>query len=57
MVATGTAATKLAEYYSSYLPSTSIRSVLDVPAGHAMVTDTWGTACGVTGKPYINNCG
>jgi poly(3-hydroxybutyrate) depolymerase len=27
------------------------------PAGHAMVTESTGTACGTTEPPYINDCG
>jgi poly(3-hydroxybutyrate) depolymerase len=39
------------------VPVEHIKRVADMPAGHGFVADGKGGACGVTGKPFINNCG
>ncbi|MCK7501049.1 MAG: cysteine desulfurase [Comamonadaceae bacterium] len=35
----------------------NIKYVKDVPAGHAMVTVSYGNDCSVLASPYINQCG
>ena len=44
----------LQEYYAAFKASPIL--VADKPAGHAMVTEDKGNACGTTGAPFINNC-
>ncbi len=47
-----------AEFYKKLgVPDTNVDLVSDLPAGHAFVTDDEGSACGVSGDPYIVNCG
>ena len=45
----------LRDYYAPLGADTLL--VSDKPAGHAMVTEGSGSACGVTASPYINDCG
>jgi poly(3-hydroxybutyrate) depolymerase len=47
----------LESYYRRYIPSAGISYSKDLAAQHAMPTDTFGSACGTLGSPYINNCG
>ena len=44
----------LARFYSLY--KTNPMMVADKPAGHAMVTESTGSACGATQPPFINDC-
>jgi poly(3-hydroxybutyrate) depolymerase len=46
----------LLAYYQGFVPSSNIVYRSDVPAGHAMVTDDQGGACGSTASPYVNDC-
>lgn len=46
----------LRTYYESFVPGAQIAYRNDVAAGHAMVTDDEGAACGSTASPYINDC-
>ena len=46
----------LAQYYRSYLAAGAVAYVHDVPAGHGMVTTDFGTACGATEAPFLNEC-
>lgn len=46
----------LKTFYENYLPQENIRSRFDIPAGHAFVTDSYGSECSVSKEPYINNC-
>jgi len=45
----------LRRFYS--LHEAAILSVTDKPAGHAMVTERAGNACGTSAAPFINDCG
>ncbi|CAN7651470.1 PHA-depolymerase-like protein [Pseudoduganella sp. LjRoot289] len=47
----------LASYYRHYMASDNISYSKDIAAQHAMPTDSFGSACGTLGSPYINNCG
>ncbi len=47
----------LQQYYQHYLPAANLFYQTDLAAGHAQITDTYGSACGTTQAPYINNCG
>ena len=42
-------------YETAGVPGTSI-SLVEGPGGHAFLTETEGTACGVTGEPYVSDC-
>ena len=44
-------------YYLNFVPAARISYNRTVAAGHAMVTDRAGAACGETAPPYLNNCG
>lgn len=44
----------LRDYYALFGVDTLL--VSDKPAGHAMVTERSGNACGTTAPPYINDC-
>ena len=44
----------LRDYYALFGVDT--RLVADQPAGHGMVTESSGSACGATAPPYINDC-
>ncbi|MBI1208157.1 MAG: hypothetical protein GC191_12835 [Azospirillum sp.] len=46
----------LARYYAAFVPATNIRQVFDLPAEHAMITETQGNPCGFHGSPFINDC-
>eukprot|EP01047_Picozoa_sp_COSAG01_P070484 COSAG01_NODE_10695_length_2103_cov_1.735529_2_plen_167_part_01 len=41
----------------SFLPNESIHTEFTLPAEHAWLTDSFGSACGHLGTPFINNCG
>jgi len=43
-------------YYLNFVPSERVAYNRTVPAGHAMVTENVGAACGTTDPPYINDC-
>jgi hypothetical protein len=46
-----------AEFYKKLgVPASNIELVSELPAGHAFVTDDEGSACGVSGEPYVVNC-
>ncbi|MFT3733089.1 MAG: poly(3-hydroxybutyrate) depolymerase [Hyphomicrobium sp.] len=46
-----------AQFYEKLgVPKTNIDLVADLPAGHAFVTDDEGSACSVSGEPYVVNC-
>ncbi|MDH6594157.1 poly(3-hydroxybutyrate) depolymerase [Variovorax sp. TBS-050B] len=47
----------LKTYYQSFVPAANTVYKNNLGAGHAMVTDDYGAACGTTAAPYINNCG
>ncbi|HSA82811.1 MAG TPA: hypothetical protein VLE23_18485, partial [Geminicoccaceae bacterium] len=46
----------VAFYRDAGVPADAIRFVDDLPAGHAFVTESEGSACAVTGSPFINDC-
>lgn len=46
----------LQSYYQAFVPAANIVYRRDVAAGHAMITDDYGGACGTTASPYINDC-
>ncbi len=47
----------LRRFYLLYMPAaTNLVSVADKPAGHAMITESAGNACGATAPPFINDC-
>jgi hypothetical protein len=43
-------------YYRHYIGNANIRYRNDIRAEHAFPTDSFGNACDVLGKPFINNC-
>lgn len=43
-------------YYQHYVSSANVFYKKDLPSEHAMVTDAYGSSCGVKASPYINNC-
>jgi len=47
----------LKTYYASFVPAANTAYKNTIGAGHAMVTDDYGSACSTTAAPYINNCG
>ncbi|XP_038066214.1 uncharacterized protein LOC119736247 [Patiria miniata] len=47
---------KLVEYYKGFVPATNIKTVYNVPAGHAFITEDYGSSCGSNSSPYINDC-
>lgn len=47
----------LQTYYRHYISTANIFYKQDLPAQHAMPTDSYGNSCGKLGSPYINNCG
>ena len=47
----------LKTYYASFVPAANMVYKNTIGAGHAMVTDDYGSACSTTASPYINNCG
>jgi poly(3-hydroxybutyrate) depolymerase len=46
----------LQRYYAEYVPPASMQLVTGIKAGHAMVTDDFGSQCDVTAAPFINDC-
>lgn len=42
-------------YEAAGVPGASI-ALVESPGGHAFLTETEGTACGVTGEPYVSDC-
>ncbi|WP_232444252.1 PHA-depolymerase-like protein [Burkholderia ubonensis] len=46
----------LQTYYRHFVNASNIRLVKNVPAEHAMPTDSFGNACNFKGNPYINDC-
>jgi poly(3-hydroxybutyrate) depolymerase len=47
----------LQTYYRSFVPDAAVTYKNDLAAAHAMVTDDYGNACGLSMAPYISNCG
>jgi len=47
----------LRSYYRSFVPDAAVVYKNDMAAAHAMVTDDYGNACGISMTPYISNCG
>ncbi|MFA9215851.1 MAG: hypothetical protein ACEQSK_01990 [Sphingomonadaceae bacterium] len=47
----------LKTYYRHYVDASQISYRRDLPAQHAMPTDSYGKRCDQLGSPYINNCG
>ena len=47
----------LAAYYRIFIPDRNVQYKKDLPAQHAMPTDSFGKACDYLGGPFINNCG
>lgn len=47
----------LQTYYRHYIADANISYKKDLPAQHAMPTDSYGNSCSTLGSPYINNCG
>jgi hypothetical protein len=45
----------LARYYRSYVDASNIRHQHIAAAGHAMITDDFGTACGASDAPFISD--
>ncbi len=43
-------------YAAAGLPAGNLLFVDDLVAGHAMITEDFGGACGETGSPFINDC-
>lgn len=43
-------------YYREFVAAEHIAYVKDIPAGHAMITDDYGGACGASEAPFINDC-
>jgi len=46
----------LAQYYLSYMPSDQLRYEKLDGAGHAMITEDFGNACGVSRAPFVSDC-
>jgi hypothetical protein len=47
----------LQSYYAHYVGVSNLTFRNDIPAQHAMPTDSFGNACGTLGEPFISNCG
>ena len=47
----------LQKYYEHYVAAANIFYKKDLAAGHAHITDNYGSGCSTTQSPYINNCG
>jgi poly(3-hydroxybutyrate) depolymerase len=47
----------LRDFYRGIAPRADVAFVANVPAGHGMVTNRSGHACGASERPFINNCG
>ena len=48
---------QLDAFYRRFIPPKNIVRKELADAGHALPTASFGSACAVTGSPYINNCG
>jgi poly(3-hydroxybutyrate) depolymerase/chitodextrinase len=46
----------LQQYYQHYVGAGNVFYKNDIAAGHAHITDNYGSACSSTQSPYINNC-
>ncbi len=46
----------LLAYYKNFMPAGNIVYRNDVASGHAMITDDYGSSCGTTASPYIDDC-
>jgi hypothetical protein len=46
----------LRDWYLAFVPAENIHQDFGRAAGHAMITDDWGSACPETQSPYINDC-
>ncbi|HRI54185.1 MAG TPA: hypothetical protein PLW65_28790 [Pseudomonadota bacterium] len=46
----------LQKYYQHYIDAGNIFYKNDLAAGHAHITDNYGSGCATTQSPYINNC-
>lgn len=46
----------LKTYYQSFVPAAGIAYKNTIASGHAMITDDYGSSCGTTASPYINDC-
>jgi len=47
----------LQAYYKNFINTTNIKYQKDIPAHHAMPTDSFGSRCFQYASPFINNCG
>ncbi|XP_038065264.1 uncharacterized protein LOC119735575 [Patiria miniata] len=47
---------KLEDYYEEFIPAANIKTVYDVAAGHAFITEDNGSSCGTNWVPFINDC-
>ena len=47
----------LAGFYRAFVPEAQIAYVTDVPAGHGMITTSYGGGCDVQAAPFVNHCG
>jgi poly(3-hydroxybutyrate) depolymerase len=47
----------LARYYAAFIPAGQLQYKADLPAGHAMPTDSYGNKCDALAAPFISNCG
>ena len=43
-------------YREAGTPDAAVKAVTDLPAGHAFLSPSFGSACGVTESPYITRC-
>ncbi|KQU75001.1 MULTISPECIES: PHB depolymerase family esterase [unclassified Rhizobacter] len=46
----------LKTYYQGFMPAANIVYKNTIASGHAMITDDYGSSCGTTASPYINDC-
>jgi hypothetical protein len=46
----------LQAFYGAFVDRANIHFVDDIPAGHAMVTTGFGTACGASASPFLTDC-
>ncbi|MEO8628440.1 MAG: caspase family protein, partial [Betaproteobacteria bacterium] len=44
------------QFYALYMPASAIASVTGIPAGHGMPTADYGSSCGSTQSPFIQDC-
>ncbi len=47
----------LETFYKAFVPTSDIKYLNNLEAGHAMITQNYGGACAVNKSPFINNCG